>query len=76
MKFITEKQKSRKLTFSQVEANQFFVDKDGDLCHKINASLFNVIARKGGIPRPSISLDISPDAEIERICEKVTKIEF
>lgn len=75
IKFITEENNRKRLTFGDVKNNQFFVDYEGDLCQKINEGRYHVLADERGYPR-AISYTEIPTRGIRRILPHVTKIEF
>jgi len=77
MKFILESPaKEKRLTFNDVEVNQFFVTEDGELCQKIDHSSYNMVALKNGIPYADYFNRILRDFVIERILPEDVKIEF
>lgn len=77
MKFILETPaEEKRLTFEDVEINQFFV-RDGFLCQKVDNWCFNYIAESPhGAPYADHVTGCAPDFLIERILPKVLKIEF
>lgn len=76
MKFILETPaEEKRLTFEDVEVNQFFVTVDGELCQKIGSSSYSMVALKDGIPYADHCSD-SYGFIIKRILPKVVKIEF
>jgi hypothetical protein len=77
MKIIFEQDKpEKKLTFSDVKANQFFVDKHGDLSMKYDCDSYFVIAHSSGKPSALYIQDVDYSNEIKRILPTVEKIEF
>ena len=50
IRFITTETPQKELTFGDVEINQFFVDRDSDLCQKTTGSSYCVIAHSDGRP--------------------------
>lgn len=77
MNFILESPaEEKRLTFNDVEVNQFFVTEYGELCQKIGCSSYNMVALKDGTPFADYYSDLHDDFVIERILPKVVKIEF
>ncbi len=78
MKFILETPaEEKRLTFEDVEINQFFVCDDGFLCQKVDEWSFNYIAEPPyGAPYADHMNGCDPNFVIERILPKVVKIEF
>ena len=74
IKFKNKKNK-KKLTYADVEENQFFVCDEGFLCQKVDADSYNVIANPVGEPYADQQL-CAPSQPIERILPNVDKIEF
>ena len=74
MKFIYETPEPP--TFGNVEENQFFVDKGGYLCQKIDSKTFAYIADQNGEPFAFLCDKVSVNDKIDRLIPKVTKIEF
>lgn len=76
MKFIYTKDEKPELVFGNVEYEQFFVDKLGNLCQKTSHDEYHTIANKIGKPL-SVRYDrISTDDPIQRFISHVAKIEF
>lgn len=69
---------SKKLTFSEVEEDQFFVDQDGRLCQKGGETFYCMIAESDGTPYLTHYCDEDgfDDMFIDRILPRVDKIEF
>jgi hypothetical protein len=69
---------SGKLTFQDVEEDQFFVDQDGRLCQKGGETFFCMIAESNGTPCLVYYCDEDgfDDMEIDRVLPHVEKIEF
>jgi hypothetical protein len=76
IKFITESEEKKELTFADVEENQFFVYIDGCLCQKSGNYKFNYVATASGLPYAHSMSEISPSVSILRILPIVKKIEF
>ncbi|MFH1759876.1 MAG: hypothetical protein ABIA63_02120 [bacterium] len=62
------------LAFYMVENNQFFYDKDGALCQKIDDDYCHQIADLKGILCTSDSIICYGDQKIKAICKKIKKI--
>ncbi len=78
MKFILETPaEEKRLTFEDVEINQFFVCDDGFLCQKVDEWSFNYIAEPPyGAPYADCCNSCDPNFIVKRILPKVLKIEF
>lgn len=76
IKFITAEETKEELTFGMVKENQFFVNRDGDLCQKCNGEEANIIASPDGSPWAVNCLSFSESKLIKRILPEITKIEF
>jgi hypothetical protein len=76
MKFIFETEQKVQPKFSDVCIDQFFVKSNGDLCQKVEANCYNVIADRDGVPCALNSALYHADSLISRILPKVIKIEF
>jgi uncharacterized protein YqkB len=68
--------KEKKLVFSDVQENAFFVDLDGCLCQKEGCSKYNVIANEEGRPWAVAGSDINPAQRIRKILGKPERIIF
>ncbi len=75
IKFITNQQKNKTLTFDDVEEDQFFVDKNKYLCQKAHSEAANIIANDKGKPLCD-HLKMNGSEPIQRIISNVIKIEF
>ena len=75
IEFITEGNGGR-LTFNDVEDNQFFVDIDGNLCHRIDEDTYSLIADNTGNPHGGYFDDVLEDSPIKKVLPKVVKINF
>ena len=72
---------AEKLTFQDVEEDQFFVDEDGRLCQKGGETFYCMIAESDGTPCLVYYCDEDgfsdmSDMFIDRILPHVDKIEF
>ncbi len=76
MKIILEQTAETVPTFDEVDVNQFFVDKSGELCQKTTSVSFTVIADSDGKPYSDYHSGIAPARSIKKILPKVLKIEF
>ena len=77
IKFIPEYEENEILTtFNMVLDNQFFLNYAGDLCQKIGATAFTIIATDKGIPHAAYRVSIPEESIIQRILPKIKKIEF
>lgn len=76
IKFITEQEEKKELTFDDVKLNQFFVDGHGYLCQKTNQSRYNFIADPDGKPYSHYASAIMSSMRVLRILPFVNKIEF
>lgn len=77
MKFILETPAGKeRLTFEDVEDNQFFVTLDGELCQKIGCSSYSMVALDDGTPHADYFDANCASFGIKRILPKVVKIEF
>lgn len=74
-----EPQDSKDLTLDDVECNQFFVNRNGELCQKVTARTYNRITNTHGLPEGE-ALDYQynnpTDIEIQRVLPRVEKIEY
>ncbi|MFH1759877.1 MAG: hypothetical protein ABIA63_02125 [bacterium] len=61
------------LTFDMVEEKQFFYNRYGMLCQKINNDYYQQIAEKG-IPYTSYPVACNRNRGIKAICKKIKKI--
>jgi hypothetical protein len=66
----------KKLTFADVQQNQFFVDSDGDLCQKYVEDSYFVIASNAGTPSAMYIECVDKSKPIRRILPIVEMIEF
>jgi hypothetical protein len=73
---ITVEQPENNLRFRDVKDNQFFVDKDGELCQKINSNSCVTIADENGVPDCYHWDEVDGDMIVRKIFAKVLKIEF
>ena len=77
MKFILETPAEKeRLTFEDVEINQFFVTVSGVLCQKIDCLAYSMVASHDGTPYADHYDDCGGNFVISRILPKVVKIEF
>jgi hypothetical protein len=82
MKFIYKDNNNIKLTFGQVEEDQFFIDKAGRFCQKTGPESYHSIADVNGKPYAcTFDLDvddkpIDDDTPISAKLNLVEKIEF
>ena len=64
------------LTFSDVEDNQFFVDRNGYFCQKTYSDSYVMIADHDGNPYSYFFDDVLEDSPINKVLPRVTKIKF
>lgn len=76
MTVIFEEKQKEKGTLEEVEENQFFVNCDGYLCQKSSPTSYNLIAKADGSVFSSTVENIPRTIKIERLLQKVAKIEF
>lgn len=69
-----ETSEEREPRFGDVRNSQFFIDKDGYLCQKIDDDSFQNIANEQGSPVAFSENDADPNTIIQKILPKVTKI--
>lgn len=76
MKFILEETQDKSPVFGDVEIDQFFVNKFGELCQKITADTFVALTDEEGKPCAYYSHSVMPTQPIQRILPKVVRIEY
>lgn len=76
MEVIYKPTKPQSYTFGDVSTDQFFVDKEGYLCQKVNGACYNIIANDRGNPLSCHKERILPSTPVKRILPEVEQIKF
>lgn len=72
----TNSDEKKNPVLEDVEKNQFFIDKRGQLCQKTGDCSYVLLANKEGIPFSNYICGIEREESIQKILPKVTKINF
>jgi len=75
IKFIEAEKTVARLTFEDVEDNQFFVDVAGRLCQKVSCITCSTITDNNGFPYAA-HRQLPLKAPLQRILDKVERIDF
>jgi hypothetical protein len=74
IKFHVDGEKEPPVIFDDVKMDQFFINRNGSLCHKVSKGRYNMIALADGTPCALSDKELLSEEPIGRLLPHVKKI--